>query len=127
MPPSLLSNTNSEEHAELLRHYNPDNKPWSQIPDDGYLYDHLAEHLLAAGWYEEIAALFGDDRWLRVRVPQGGYEGYLRDLDSAWDIAYQQALQQITQDNVPTAVINCAQYALIQASINSIMANRVPP
>ncbi len=66
MPTPALDNLNPEEHTEILHRYNPDNKPWWQIPDDGYLYDHLAEHLLGAGRQQELYTL------LTESAPDGG-------------------------------------------------------
>jgi len=126
MVTSLPINASAEDNAEVLRRYNPDNKPWPGISDDGYLYDHLAEHLVGSERQEQLRALFIDDRWLRVRVAQAGYEGYLRDLDVAWNTAYQQATNQVDQGDTTTALLDCALYALIQSTINSIMGNYVP-
>ncbi len=45
-------------HNELLMAYNPEQVPWYQIPDDGYLYYTLAYHLREAGRREEASTLF---------------------------------------------------------------------
>src|SRR5262249_10861252 len=54
-------------HADLLRVFNSDSRPWSDVEDDGYLYDHLAYHLRALGASDQLRGLFNDDRWLQVR------------------------------------------------------------
>ena len=39
----------AERHAQLLACYRTPDTPWYLLPDDGYLYEHLAYHLAGAG------------------------------------------------------------------------------
>lgn len=48
---------------------------------DGYLRDHLIEHLLDAGRDTEAEALAGDPRWVQMRLHQRGPTAPWRDLD----------------------------------------------
>lgn len=77
MSTSLPASASPEDHAEVLCPYNPDNKPWWQIPDDDYLYDHLAEHLLGARRRNELYHL------LTESAPDGLW-GHLVDLPVIW-------------------------------------------
>ncbi|WP_448620101.1 NB-ARC domain-containing protein [Geodermatophilus sp. URMC 65] len=52
---------------------------WPSGPDDGYFFPHLAEHLAAAGWQEELARLLLDIEWMRARLIAGGITGLLAD------------------------------------------------
>ncbi|MEO3751846.1 NB-ARC domain-containing protein [Streptomyces sp. B6B3] len=53
---------------------------WWRITD-GYLLDHLVEHLLDAGRVAEAEALTSDLRWVRTRLHQRGPTAPWRDLD----------------------------------------------
>ena len=59
-------------------------------PDEPYLWNHLAYHLVQAGRTAELRELFADDRWLQARVPHDGYiyDGYIADLMAAWQLAH---------------------------------------
>ncbi|WP_406840712.1 NB-ARC domain-containing protein [Streptomyces sp. AHU1] len=48
---------------------------------DGYLQDHLVEHLLDAGRAAEAESLAGDARWIQVRLRRRGPTAPWRDLD----------------------------------------------
>lgn len=125
MPESLTI----KEHKAVLDQYRPNTfNGWHAIPDDGYLYNHLAYHLKGAELFEELHQLFEDDQWLRVRVPQSNflYDAYLEDLQIAWEVAYEQCLDQINNHESPTALIDCFRYVLIRTSINSISADYPP-
>lgn len=47
----------TEMHRRLLTAYNPQSNPWPQVSDDGYLYDHLAYHLIEASQDAQLYAL----------------------------------------------------------------------
>src|SRR5437868_2800131 len=92
---------------------------WHTAPDDGSLYDHLAEYLKGAGLADELRALFADQAWMRVRVAQGTYSGYLADLQIAWEVAEQQTNQQIDADQDPAAMRDLFHLALIETSLRT--------
>lgn len=60
---------------------------WASAIDDGYLFDHLAEHLVHAGHADELGALLardspdGRNAWFVARQQQ--LDGWLADLDVA--------------------------------------------
>ncbi len=113
----------------LLSAYNADARPWPDVPDDGYLYDHLAYHLLGAERHDDLHALFADQRWLEKRVEQDkyAYSGYIADVMLAWEqVAHPQALAQIEAGGPVTALTDCVRLALIRTSVNSLAANYVP-
>jgi hypothetical protein len=103
-------------------------KGWHTVADDGYLYDHLAYHLHAAGALDELKGLFINQNWLDVRVPQRDYtyDGYLEDLSLAWECVETETRKQIEANQEPTGFAECLRYALIRTSINSTAENYVP-
>jgi hypothetical protein len=79
-----MPTNNAQMHETMLRKYNPDNQPWWQIPDDGYLYDHLVHHLLGAGRSGELAALLtASPDWLEKRCRGNNCTSFLADVDQA--------------------------------------------
>jgi WD40 repeat protein len=91
-------------HARLLQAYNPGNLAWESIPDDGYLYDHLAYHLLGAGRAEALGRLLLDFPWLQARLERSGILALLRDyqtyLNSPAPQAESRPLHQRLQENL---------------------------
>jgi hypothetical protein len=83
----LLGVRGIEAHRHLLEIYlrlAPNG--WAGASDDGYLFDHLAEHLLHAGRADELRNLVGQDRdgrnaWFLAREQQ--LDGWLTDLETA--------------------------------------------
>ncbi len=119
-----------EAHRALLKAYrNAHREPgWHTAQDDGYLYNHLAYHLSAAGEVQELKELFADQRWLRARVSQQAstYDGYLADLSLALECASAETTRQIEADQEPTSYSDCIRFTLIHTSINSIAGNYIP-
>jgi WD40 repeat protein len=59
----------------------PDLIAWWRLPDSArYLWDHLVEHLIAAGRTAEAEALAADLRWVAARLEQFGPTGPFADL-----------------------------------------------
>jgi NB-ARC domain/Calcineurin-like phosphoesterase len=77
----------TEAHQRLLEIYQrraPNG--WADAIDDGYLLDHLVEHLVHAGHTDELRALLAQDRngrnaWFLAREQQ--LNGWLADLEVA--------------------------------------------
>jgi hypothetical protein len=114
-------------HWRLLDAYSIDE--WSQLsPDEPYLWNHLAYHLVQAGRTAELRELFADDRWLQARVPHDGYiyDGYIADLMAAWQLAHAEAERQVLPEECGGGLADCVRFALIRTSINSLAANYVP-
>ena len=130
----LASELNDESrrqvHARLLQTYRAtcSGAGWHTAPDDGYLYDHLVYHLESVQQREEVQALFKDQNWMQVRVPQRdyAYDGYLNDLMAVWQEAHKCAQAQIAAHEIPAALADCVRCALIRTSVNSLAANYEP-
>lgn len=73
-----------ERHSALLDAYNEDKKPWHDVKDDGYLYDHLVYHLEAAHRIEDIHTLFQNRHWSEQRRNP---VGLLNDFERAKQLA----------------------------------------
>ncbi|MCA9903690.1 MAG: hypothetical protein KC547_07525, partial [Anaerolineae bacterium] len=80
--------------------------------------DDSVARLRVAGDYAAIKALFANDGWLRARVAQGGYDGYLADMQIAWDVAAEQLLRQAETGEEPTAALDLMRYTLIWSGIH---------
>jgi hypothetical protein len=110
------------DHAAILNKYRSTQigKGWHTAPDDGYLYDHLVYHLKEAGFIDELKLLFANPNWMRARVSQNAYtyDGYISDLQVAWEVVYKEYLEQEEKGEIPTAFITCFRLSLIRASIN---------
>lgn len=117
-------------HACLLEAYRITCKGtgWHTAPDDGYLYDHLVYHLENTQQWDELHALFKNQDWMNVRVPQRDYDydGYLSDVMAGWEQARKRAQTQIAAHEMPAALADCMRYALIRTSINSLATNYEP-
>jgi hypothetical protein len=62
------------------------------VPDDGYIRDHLLHHMEQAGRHDALDALLGEETagqnaWYAVRDGAGQLSGYLADVDRAWRLA----------------------------------------
>ena len=102
--------------------------PVWRAADDGYLLGHLVGHLRRAGRSDEIGPLFADQSWLRVRSGShaDGYDGYLRDLESAMEHARRVSMMEIRDGAVPVSLAQVIRLALIRASVTSVATNYVP-
>lgn len=68
-------------HTALLTAYNSSGKAWAQIPNDGYLYTHLAYHLHAAQRTDELQPLLFDCDWLHAKLAATDVNAVLSDYD----------------------------------------------
>lgn len=129
----LLSNRLGDKdvatHKALLNAYasTRGGKRWHTMPDDGYLYDHIAYHLFSAKDKEGLRELFADQNWMIARVQQQyTYDSYLEDLSLAWEDAKNETTQQIETGLDPFTLASCIRYVLIYTSINSLARNYYP-
>jgi hypothetical protein len=101
-----------QAHRALLDSYQPTERGWPAVPDDGYLHDNLVYHLEGAGDHPAVAALFTNQRWMGARLDSNrhGYDGYLADLDRARTVA-----QRRGSHEPDLAELN--RYALIESSL----------
>ncbi|RMF05220.1 MAG: hypothetical protein D6773_05430, partial [Alphaproteobacteria bacterium] len=74
-------------HTTFLASFNPDGLDWPEVDNDadGYLYAHLAYHLLEAGRENELHELLtADDRWLNAQLEATtSITAYVDDLNLA--------------------------------------------
>lgn len=112
-----------EAHLSLLARYRqaarqPDQ--WHTLPDDGYIYSHLAWHLVQAGDETELHDLLaeqtveGRNGWHEARERLGQGAGYLNDIARAWSLAVQ-------SDSLPLQI----RYATIESTVHSL-AQQLP-
>ena len=122
-------------HCALLDAYRArqQDQGWHTVPDDGYLYDHLAYHLDQlvgedSETADELNELFANPSWLHTRVAQSNYryDGFIADLDTTWRYAQTRADIQIETSVDPSALADCVRLALIRCTINSLAASYVP-
>lgn len=110
-------------HRRLLAAYRPSgNGGWASVPDDGYLYSHLAAHLLAGDGFGALEGLLREERpdgtnaWYAAREATD-VDGYLADVQLGWDAARRRAAEAGNDAQTVTAQVLCA---LIVASLRSL-------
>ena len=105
-------------HQMLLRSYcKPPGERWDEIEDDGYYYDHLTHHLIAAGRGNEIYELLNSG-WRRAQFDRVGSDrAFAADVDTALGIA---------QKERPPDPFRIIQGSYICASLGTHAAS-VPP
>ena len=98
---------------------------WSRC--DPYGLDHLAAHFYEGQQFEQLADLI-NQKWMAARFEHDDYvyDGFLADLDLAWDHAHTAAHRQAQAGEEPAALVSCIRYALIQTTINSLSASYPP-
>jgi WD40 repeat protein len=70
-------------HERLLLAYQSQCRDgWHSGPDDGYLFEHLAYHLRAAGRTGEVRSLLLDFDWLQAKLDNTGVAALLLDFDA---------------------------------------------
>jgi hypothetical protein len=83
-----------DAHASLLEKYRPAGRDWSDVADDGYIYDHLGWHLRSAGRSDELFDLSSaqsadgtQHRWYAACERQGTSAAFLGTLRETRGIA----------------------------------------
>lgn len=111
----------SEVHRLLLGSYfAPDASP-ATVPDDGYLYDHVAYHL-RYGQSRRLHDLLREPEWFRARFAHRAhtYDGFLADVAHASDAAFDGAYEDIEAGAPPRAVAELTRYRLVQATVDEL-------
>jgi WD40 repeat protein len=54
---------------------------WGKLPDDGYLFRHLANHLVASGQLTSLRALLMTPSWLKRRISNGHLNALIADYE----------------------------------------------
>ena len=134
----LSTELNHEElvtaHQALIASYRitQTGEVWYTAPDDGYLYNHIADHLAAIAdqhpaTLAELESLFANDGWMQKRVISSGhlYDGYLADLQALWERLSKRALVECKSGDT-TTIAACVRCALIHTSVNSLASNYIP-
>jgi NB-ARC domain/Trypsin-like peptidase domain len=119
-------------HRQLLAAYRAQcQQDWPSGPNDGYFFEYLSRHLVAAGYADELHRLLGltgaDGRhaWYEAKRSLGELAGFLSDVNTAWQLA-EQAYDVADDDRAAETVALQIRYALITASLNSLAEN-IPP
>lgn len=76
----------AHQHDQLLTAYASGRPRWCGVVDDGYLYQHLAPHLIAAGRGDELRALLVDADWIAARLATDSSAGH--PLDAAANLRH---------------------------------------
>jgi hypothetical protein len=108
-------------HERMLAAYRPEQGHWSDIPDDGYIYDHLTYHLREVDDGPGLARLFDNPSWLEARHAQRGstYDGVAEDLTEAIATVKEHSFWQIDTGKPLTAATALFRLLLIQASLRT--------
>jgi hypothetical protein len=100
-----------ELHKQLLDAYNPDQKPWYEIPHDGYLYLHLSYHLKMINQLDKMHELVTSSaHWREAKFK--ACEG-----DAAYAEDVRELLKAYTDPLTSSDVIEVAQLFAIQRVI----------
>ena len=76
----------AKAHGKFLERYRAKliEGKWPNLPNDGYIIQHLAWHLVQAGFIEELYQLINDKDWMHAAYAlQGTYDGFLGDVEVA--------------------------------------------
>lgn len=117
-----------DDHRTVIEQYRAlQSAPgWHNLPDDGYLYSHLAEHLQAAGLHDELRSLFQTDDWLHVRVRQGGYDAWLADLELTNATTRAELEHQLSSGQTPDAFLDIFYHGLLKAHFGTTRRHFAP-
>jgi hypothetical protein len=107
------------------RYWARHHEDWSA--SDDYGLDALAIHLSRSGDPDRLGQLISP-AWMRARFTrdQHRYDGFVADLDLAWQQARARAWADIGARNEPLAAAECLRLALIRTSIASLSTRYEP-
>jgi WD40 repeat protein len=73
----------AERQAAFIKAYRSkiSQEQWHTLPDDGYIYQHLAWHMVQAGQIEELSRLLLDFDWLQAKLNKTDIIALLHDYD----------------------------------------------
>jgi hypothetical protein len=97
---------------------------WDRLPNDSYIYRHLTWHMEQADWVDEVHALMamsdaqGRNAWFEACDRIGQPAIFIEDVARGWRLAE----QGYEQDRTGAIVLQC-RYALITATLNSLLEN----
>jgi biotin synthase-like enzyme len=113
-------------HRLFLEHYREQaiDRRWDRLPNDGYIHRHLTWHMEQANWADEIHGLIamsdelGRNAWFEACDRIGKPAIFVEDVARGWRIAE----QTYEQEQTKAIVLQC-RYALITATLNSLISN----
>jgi hypothetical protein len=113
-------------HRQFLERYREraSNHRWDGLPNDGYIHRHLTWHLEQANWGDELHALMsmsdakGRNAWFDACDRLGQPAIFVDDVARGWKIAE----RGYEGDRAGAIVLQC-RYALITATLNSLVEN----
>jgi NB-ARC domain len=121
-------------HQGFLERYRAQaqDRRWDKLPSDGYIHRRLTWHMKQAGWLDEIHALMamsddfpsgtlrerGNNAWFEACDRIGQPAIFVEDVARAWELAEQMYGSEPTR----SIGLQC-RYALITATLNSLVAN----
>ncbi|WP_434683587.1 NB-ARC domain-containing protein [Pseudanabaena minima] len=113
-------------HRQFLERYREraSNHRWDGLPNDGYIHRHLTWHLEQANWGDELHALMsmsdakGRNAWFEACDRLGQPAIFVDDVARGWKIAE----RGYEGDRAGAIVLQC-RYALITATLNSLVEN----
>jgi ABC-type transporter Mla MlaB component len=113
-------------HRQFLERYRERalNHRWDGLPNDGYIHRHLTWHLEQANWGDELHALMsmsdakGRNAWFEACDRLGQPAIFVDDVARGWKIAE----RGYEGDRAGAIVLQC-RYALITATLNSLVEN----
>ena len=113
-------------HRQFLERYREraSNHRWDGLPKDGYIHRHLTWHLEQANWGDELHALMsmsdakGRNAWFEACDRLGQPAIFVDDVARGWKIVE----RGYEGDRAGSIVLQC-RYALITATLNSLVAN----
>jgi|GEM_PF-1262890 len=116
----------ADAHRQFLERYRSraaDGR-WDRLPNDGYSHRHLTWHMQQADWAAAVHELMaasderGRNAWFEACDRIGQPAIFVEDVARAWALAEQ------AYDTDPTrAIVLQCRYALITATLNSLVAN----
>ncbi|NET32058.1 MAG: hypothetical protein F6K19_08650 [Cyanothece sp. SIO1E1] len=127
LPTSPLSlSPLAQAHREFLGRYRAraTEHRWDGLPHDGYIHRHLTWHMEQANWVDEIHALMamsdaqGRNAWFEACDRIGQPAIFVKDVARGWALAEQGYELGATR----SIVLQC-RYAIITATLNSLVAN----
>ncbi|NER84924.1 MAG: hypothetical protein F6K42_36520, partial [Leptolyngbya sp. SIO1D8] len=124
-----LGLTRAEAHSQLIARYHQKTEQglWHTLPDDGYIHAQLTWHLEQAEQYNQIHQLLqeetpaGRNGWYEACVALEQTANFVTDVARAWQLA-----TELYKESPAQAIALQCRYALIKASLNSLMLNFPP-
>ena len=113
-------------HCEFLERYQElaTDGSWYSLPNDGYIHRYLTWHLEQGEWTEEIHSLLqredskGRNAWFEACEKIGQPAIFIEDVARGWRLA-----EKLYKQDKARAIGLQARYALITATLNSLVGN----